>query len=78
MLFLALIGAFAFVIGYELGVGRATRARTPRAGRPMDEQLAATLAVVVGALAVTSFLAFLATGAPWTPSKRRKPTVRMP
>jgi hypothetical protein len=61
MLFLALMGALAFVIGYELGVGRRTRARTPRASRSIDDQAAARLALVVAALALSSFLVFLAT-----------------
>jgi O-antigen polysaccharide polymerase Wzy len=61
MLFLALVGALAFVIGYEIGVGRGTRARTPRASRPIDDQGAVRLALVVAALALASFLVFLAT-----------------
>jgi hypothetical protein len=61
MLFLALFGALAFVIGYELGIGRGTRSKTPRARKPLDEQVAVVLALVVAALALASFLVFLAT-----------------
>jgi hypothetical protein len=59
MLFLALIGALAFVIGYELVVGRGAAARAP-VGRHVDEKVALMLALVVAALAACSFLLFLA------------------
>jgi hypothetical protein len=61
MLFLALIGALAFIIGYELGIGRDISAKTTRARKSVDEHVAVVLALVVSALAVASFLVFLAT-----------------
>jgi hypothetical protein len=61
MLFLALIGALAFVIGYELGIGQLRSTETASARKFVDEQVAVTLALVVSALAVASFLVFLAT-----------------
>lgn len=61
MLFLGLVGAVAFVIGYELVVGRGRAARAPASGRYVDEKAAVTMCLVVAAVAVGSFIVFLAT-----------------
>jgi O-antigen polysaccharide polymerase Wzy len=61
MLFLALVGAVAFVIGYELVVRRSSAARRPSRDRYVDQRAAVAMCLVVAAVAIGSFIVFLAT-----------------
>jgi hypothetical protein len=65
MLVIALAGALAFVAGYSSSIGATLGRRLTVPQRPINVQLATALAIVIAAVAVLTFAAFVLTSGGW-------------